>query len=262
VKRIYIVADMEGISGITNAAQLKPETPAWGEARAFLASDVNAALDGAFGAGAEEVVVCDFHWLGVANLPMEKMDARAIYEQPYKHLLMPGMADGFSGLFVIGAHAMAGTLGAFQDHTMAAETWFRYKLGGSDCGEIGICAAYAGHFEVPLLLVAGDAAACREAEEFVPGVETVAVKEAVCRELARTVHPGAAVKLIREAAGRALERAGEVEPSMVDLPNEVELEYARTEFADEAARRAGAERVGPRSIRREIGSTLDLVKGF
>ncbi len=262
MKRIYIIADMEGISGIITAAQLKPQTPPWGEARAFMASDVNAAIDGAFGAGAEEVMVCDFHCVGAVNLPMENMDPRAIYEQADRNRLLPGMTDDFTGLFMIGAHAMAGTSGAFQDHTMTAEAWFRYKLADQDCGEIGICAAYAGHYEVPLLLVAGDAAACREAEEFAPGVETVAVKQAVCRETARTVHPRAAASLIGGAAGRALGRADQAEPSLVDLPNEVELEYTRTEFADEAAGRAGSERIGPRTIRREIGSTLDVVKGF
>jgi D-amino peptidase len=261
VKRVYIAADLEGISGVRLAEQCEPATPAWEEARRWMAGDVNAAVSGAFGAGAEEVVVCDTH-LGHRSLPLDLLDSRAIVEEPFGHHLLPGIREDFEGLMVVGAHARAGTAGAFMDHTRRAREWFRYRLAGDDCGEIGLWAAYAGHFGVPLLLVTGDAAACREAEAFVPAVETVGLKEAVSSTRARTMHPAAAVKLISEAAERALRRAGEVGPATVDLPNEVEVEYVRSEFADEAARRAGAERVGPCTVRREIGSTLDLIKGF
>jgi D-amino peptidase len=261
VKRVYIAVDLEGITGVRLAEQCESGTPAWEEARRWMAGDVNAAVTGAFEAGAEEVLVCDAH-SGHRNLTLDLLDNRVLVEQPFDYHLLPGLRDDFDGLFVIGAHSRAGTAGAFMDHTWHSKEWFRYRLAGDDCGEIGLWAAYAGHFGVPLLLVTGDAAACREAEEFVPAVETVGVKEAVSSTRARTMHPTAAGKLIAEAAARALQRCGEVGPAGVDLPNEVEVEYVRSEFADEAAKRAGAERIAPCTVRREIGSTLDLIKGF
>jgi D-amino peptidase len=260
VKRIYIVVDMEGVSGIRLREQCAPGTVAWQEARPWIASDVNAAISAAFDCGVEEVLVCDSH-ANCNNLPLDLLDSRALVEQPYKHQLLPGLTEEFAGLFVIGAHARAGTADAFMDHTWNL-TWFRYKLAGDDCGEIGMWAAYAGHFSVPLLMVSGDAAVCREAEDFVPGVEAVGVKEAIARDCARTMSPQVASKWIAEAAERALGRIGEIEPAMVDLPNEVELEYTKTEYADEAGQRSGTERTGPRSVQRELGSTLDLIKGF
>jgi D-amino peptidase len=226
-----------------------------------MAGDLNAAIAGAFAGGAEEVVACDSHFR-CDNLPLDLVDSRAMVEQPFKHFLLPGISEEFSGLFAIGAHAMAGTAEAFMDHTWDSSSWFRYRLGGDDCGEVGLWAAYAGHFDVPVLLVTGDAAACREAENFVPGVETFAVKQAISRTRARTLHPAATASSISAAAERAVARAAEVKPSMVDLPTEAEVEYTKTEFADVAARREGAERTGPRSVRRELGSTLDLIKGF
>ena len=262
MKKIYIVADMEGASGVVQGDQCVPDSPGWREARNFMAGDVNAAIAGAFEGGAEEVLVGDFHWWGVANLPMERMNPQAIYEQHYDHQLMPGLTDDFTGLFMVGMHAMAGAAGAFMDHTSRQDNWFRYTLAGRECGEIGICDAYAGHFGVPLLLVTGDAAACREAEEFAPGAEVVAVKEAVSRRRARSLHPEKAAGRIHKAAARAVGRAEEVSPCLIDLPNEVELEYTRTDLADEAAQNFGAERTGPRTVRRELGSTLDIVKGF
>jgi D-amino peptidase len=261
VKRIYIVVDLEGVSGVRLAEQCSPGSRGWEEARRWMAGDVNAAVAGAFAGGAEEVVVCDSH-ADCDNLPVDLLDSRAIVEQPFGHLLLPGIDDEFTGIFAVGAHAMAGAAEAFMDHTWNSKAWFKYRLSGDDCGEIGLWAAYAGHFDVPLLLVTGDVAACREAENFVPGVETFAVKQAVSRNRARVLLPSATASHISAAAERAVGRATEVKPSMVDLPTEAEVEYTRTEFADEAARRSGAERADPRTVRRELGSTLDLIKGF
>ena len=261
MKRIYIVADLPGASGVRSADQCRWGGFLWRESRPFLAGDVNAAVEGAFAGGAKEVVVCDAH-AGGYNLPMEKMDARALYEPANREELLPGLADDFAGMLVVGAHAMAGVADAFMCHTVDHEAWFRYRLAGRECGEIGMWAAYAGHYGVPLLLVTGDAAACREAEEFVPGVEVAAVKEAIAWDRARTLHPAEGAARVRAAAGAAMKLIGKLQPALIDMPTEAELEYIRCEFADEAAQRFGAERVGPRSVRRRLESALDIRKGF
>ncbi|HOX07118.1 MAG TPA: M55 family metallopeptidase [Planctomycetota bacterium] len=261
MKKIYVVADMPGTSGICAAEQCRWGHFLWREARAHLASDVNAAIEGAFAGGADEVVVCDAHG-GACNLPMERMDPRAMYEPANREELLPGLSAEFAGLFVVGAHAMAGAVEAFMCHTVDAETWFRYRLAGRECGEIGMWAAWAGHHGVPLLLVTGDAAACREAEEFAPGVALAAVKEAVAWDRARTLHPVEGRARIAAACRRAMEQIGRIEPTLIDMPNEAELEYVRCEFADEAAGRQGAERTGPRTVRRALESIMDLRRGF
>ena len=262
MKKIYIVADMPGVSGISLAEQCRWGHFLWREARACLASDVNAAIEGAFSGGADEVVVCDAAGGPGGSLPMERMDPRALYETANREQLLPGMADDFAGMFIVGAHAMAGAADAFMSHTVDRETWFRYRLAGRECGEIGMWSAYAGHYGVPLLLVAGDAAACREAEDFVPGVAVAAVKQAVAWDRARTLHPTEGAARIRLACAEALGLVGKIEPNLIDMPNEAELEYVRCEFADAAAERQGAERTGPRSVRRPLESALDIRKGF
>ncbi len=261
MKKIYIVADMPGASGIVNADQCRWGGFLWREARAFLAADVNAAIEGAYAGGADEVVVCDAH-AGGCNLPLERMDPRAIYETANREELLPGLADDFAGLFIVGAHAMAGAQEAFLCHTVDNAVWFRYRLAGRECGEIGMWSAYAGHYGVPLLLATGDAAACAEAEELVPGVALAGVKEAVAWDRARTLHPAEARGRIGSACRRAMELVGKVEPALIDMPNEAELEYVRCEFADEVAGRQGAERTGPRTVRRRLESALDVRRGF
>ena len=49
--------------------------------------------------------------------------------------------------------------------------WFNYTLNGDEIGEIGFEAAYAGHFNVPVILMTGDDATAIEALETFGHVE-------------------------------------------------------------------------------------------
>src|SRR5947207_720499 len=100
--KIYIITDMEGVSGICNEEQVKKESPHYGPARRLLCADVNAAIAGAIAGGATEVVVNDGHGGGF-NFLMEEMDPRAVYERPNGGLdLMPALDDSFAGAFCVG----------------------------------------------------------------------------------------------------------------------------------------------------------------
>src|SRR5260370_42600857 len=79
--KIYIITDMEGVSGICNEQQVQRDSPAYAEGRQLLIGDVNAAGEGAFAGGATEGGVNDGHGGGF-NLLLEQMDPRARYERP------------------------------------------------------------------------------------------------------------------------------------------------------------------------------------
>ncbi len=44
---VFIVADIEGVSGVYDKRQCIPNTPEWREARDLITADVNAAIRGA-----------------------------------------------------------------------------------------------------------------------------------------------------------------------------------------------------------------------
>jgi D-amino peptidase len=78
-------------------------------------------------------------------------------------------------------------------------------------GETGINAALCGTWSCPVLLVTGDSAACREAEELLgAGLVTVPVKQGLGRFSARHIPPVKARMRIEEGARRALENLGGV----------------------------------------------------
>jgi D-amino peptidase len=250
--KIYIVTDMEGISGICNEEQVKRESPHYGPARRLLNADVNAAIDGAFAGGATEVVVNDGHGGGF-NLILEEMDPRATYERPNGGLdMLPALDDSFAGVFCVGYHAMAGTLNGFLDHTQSSASWYNYYVNGRKTGELGQIGIWAGSYGVPVMLVTGDQAACDEAREFFGGVECVAVKQGIGRQHARCVHPEIARDQIRSAAASVLVLGVSPPPYVVEAPLTIRLEYYKSDMADNVARRPGTRRVDARTVERVV----------
>jgi D-amino peptidase len=259
--KIYIMTDMEGISGIREPFQCNREHSAWQSARGFLVGDVNAAIAGAFDGGADEVLVSDGHGGGF-NFPLAQMDPRATYERPNgARDYLPGLDQTFSGVFQIGAHAMAGTLGGFLDHTQSSVHWFEYRINGRPCGEIGQVGAGAGTYGVPVLLVTGDTKACEEGREFFGEIQTVVVKEAISRNRARCLHPQRARELIRQAAKCAVGLVGYIEPWRLEPPIEVTLTYTRQDYADQVAGNPGVERLDARTVRKVVQRGIDVL-GF
>ena len=256
--KIYILCDMEGISGIRYPEQVQSANAAdYEEGRALMIADVNAAVEGCFRGGATEVLVCDTHG-GGGQLRLEQMDPRATYERPAQAKMMPSLDESFAGVMLLGHHAMAGTVGAFLDHTMSSAKWFEYRLNDQPLGEIGIEAAFAGHFNVPVILVSGDETACKEARATLGAVETAVVKWALGRNRARCLHPSAARQRITELAAKAVANAKGYKPFKPAVPATIQLTLYRTDYAEEYLNRPHVERVNARTIRVKIQSLADM----
>ncbi len=250
--KIYIMTDMEGISGICRQDQVMPDSSCYEPARHLLCADVNAAIAGAFEGGATEVLVSDGHGSGF-NFVLEEMDERATFERPNgPRDYMPGLDGSFAGVLCVGYHAMAGTINGFLDHTQSSTSWHNYFLNGRRTGELGQAGVWAGSYNVPLLLVTGDQAACDEAHDFFGDIETVAVKQGIGRSFARCIHPVKARQSIRAAAERAISLIGRAEPYCVEVPLTVRLEYSLSDMAAAVANRPGTRRVDARTVERIV----------
>jgi D-amino peptidase len=250
--KIYIMTDMEGISGICRADQVASGSSCYEAARHLLCADVNAAIAGAFEGGATEVLVSDGHGSGF-NFLLEEMDERAVYERPNGALnYLPGLDESFAGVFCVGYHAMAGTQNGFLDHTQSTTEWLNYFINNRRTGELGQVGTWAGSYGVPVLLVTGDQAACDEAREFFGEIKTVAVKQGIGRQYARCLHPAKAHVAIRQQAGKAMELVGQITPFRVELPLTIRLELQRSDLADNLAQRPGTRRMDARTVERTV----------
>ena len=256
--RIYIHTDLEGVSGIDSAEMIEREGPRFRECCELLMGDLNAAVAGALEGGADGVTVLDSHGGGGNFLP-ELLDPRAEAD-PKSNRKWWGVLDAtFQGTFFIGAHAMAGTLDAFLDHTQSSVAWHDYRVNGRRMGELAQWALVAGNWGVPMLMVSGDEAACAEARAFFDPVETAAVKRGRGRNRADLVPLAEARERIRAAARRAVGLVGRARPLVVKKPMEIVLEYNRSDYCDAAAGRPGVERLDARTIRKVTSDPLEIL---
>lgn len=262
--KIYIVTDMEGISGIRRGDKgfQVPDTPTYPTGQRLLTADVNAAVEGALEGGAKEIVVNDGHG-GGSHILVEQLHPEAKLESAVSGRnihYMPSLNKSFAAMFVIGAHAMAGTRKAFLDHTQSSKDWYNYYLNGKKYGEIGQYALAAGYYDVPVVLVSGDLAAIIEAKKMLGNkVELVAVKEALSRNVAKSIHPSKAHVLIKKAALKSMSKIGTVKPLKIKAPIEVKLEFQRTELADDYEGKANIKRIDARTISCKVNSQLDIL---
>ncbi len=74
--RVYISADMEGVTGVTHSQDVIPGRSQYERFRRLLTADVNAAIEGAAQAGATEFLVNEAHD-GMRNILLEDLDPRA-----------------------------------------------------------------------------------------------------------------------------------------------------------------------------------------
>ncbi len=256
--KIYIMSDMEGVSGIHCVEYVRSANRQYAEGRRMLTADINAAVEGALEGGATEVYVSDTHG-GNDHFIVEDLHPAAIVDHVPPGKWWGELDDTFDGVFMTCAHAMAGTQNAFLDHTQNSTTVYNFRLNGRRVGELGQFACMAGHFGVPVVLVTGDRAACEEAREFFPGVETAEVKWARSRNRAVCLSLEKAQGLIREAAARAVKLCDKVKPFVVKTPIEVTWEWYRADFADARAAGRGVERIDPRATRLIVDSPLDIL---
>lgn len=249
--RIYISVDMEGVAGVFSWRQDEGE---WRpQVRRLMTLEVNAAVEGAVQGGATRVLVNDAH-NEMSNLDPELLHPAAdlIQGTPKPLSMVQGVEEGFDGAFFIGYHGAAGTSPTVLDHTYSSRTAWEIRINGRPVGEAAINAAVCGCFGVPVVLVTGDEVACRQAQEWLPWARTVAVKRAVGRYAACSVHPERARQLIRDAARTAVqELAGPhtFRPLVFEPPVVVELTTTHTGQADAASLIPGVERTGPRTLR-------------
>ncbi len=225
-KKIYVVTDLEGITGVYKFTQTREtDTALARQAREFFMGDVAAVVRGLRAGGATEIVVLDGHG-NQAFLPeLMPPGAKYITGLPRPEIF-PGLDGTYAGIVFLGFHAMMGTTNGVLNHTQSSKTENRYWYNGVESGELAQCAAVAGHFGVPPILVTGDEATCLEAEKFF-GKEcvTVAVKKGLSRESALLFPAAETHRSLFNGAKRAMAVIKRCQPYRLAQPIKAKKEW-------------------------------------
>jgi D-amino peptidase len=258
--KLYITLDVEGVTTVTAKEQGSHGSPEWNYMRVLLTQEINAAIEGAQAAGAEEFLVNEGHGKQRNIIPHE-LRREALLLTGREKLLhyMHRIDDGYEGMFMVGFHA-----GPDKQHAVLPHTFYAFDLqvNGITLSEVGLGMALAGHFNIPTLMVTGDHETCLEAQGHIPNIETVAVKEGVNTVSAIHLHPEVAQERIKETAQRAIERRGEIEPFFIEPPYVMDIQLYQSLMADVQGLIPGCERTGARSVRYRADSFYEIFKLF
>ncbi len=224
--RIYIVTDLEGASGVYQFAQTRePGNPLGEKAKEYLMGDIAAVVRGLRAAGVTDIVVLDGHGSQAFVPHLMEPGAKYITGKPRPGPLT-GLDESFAGMVQLGAHAMMGTPDGVLCHTQSSRTENRYWYNGVESGELAQCAAIAGGYGVPTIMVTGDEATCREATKFFgPDCVTVAVKRGITRESAELYPFDETRQTLHEGARRAVAAIPKCRPYKLSLPIQAKKEY-------------------------------------
>lgn len=232
--KVYISVDMEGISGLVRWADVASTGIDYPRNRSLLTADTNAAIDGAFNAGADEVIVEENHGVeDLCNVVMDEIDPRCRVVRGAGRpgaTTMAALDADVAVVLLIGHHARAGSRPGIMAHTISYGEFRSVRLGGREVGEPDLFAIRAGELGVPVGLVTGDQVVAEQLTSICPWADAVIVKEALGNQAGNCIPPARARSLIAAGAASAVHKAtnGLLQPYIeVSAPYEFEVEMRK-----------------------------------
>ncbi|ANE45280.1 D-aminopeptidase [Paenibacillus swuensis] len=209
--KLYISIDMEGVTGLVDSTFVDSRQHNYERGRHIMTDEANHVIGSAFQEGCSEVIVNDSH-SKMNNLIIEKLhpETQLITGDVKPYSMVQGLDASFGGAAFLGYHTMAATKGVLS-HTMIFGVRNMY-INDVAVGELGFNAYVAGHYGVPVLLVAGDDETALEAEALIPGVTTAVVKKRISRTSALSLTPAKSGELLQAKTKEALASRERVKP--------------------------------------------------
>lgn len=204
--KLFIATDLEGATGVYKFRQTRETgTPEFAAAIRLLMGDVAAVAEGLREAGATAILALDGHGHGDNFVPDAMVPGVRYITGFPRNSPLCGLDASFDGIVLLGYHAMNGTADGVLHHTQSSMAEARYWYDGVERGELFQSAVLAGHYGVPVILVTGDEATCREAHAtFGEDLPAVAVKQGITREAAVLLAAEETRPLLRDGARRAV----------------------------------------------------------
>lgn len=186
---VYMCVDMEGMSGIVHVKDCNEGGMDYQYFRELATQEVNAAIRGAYKAGATKVVVRDAHET-MRNIIPSKLDNRAELirggDGANPEIMMQGIEEGFDLMVFIGHHSGAGTPRGVLAHTMVVDGIQEFTINGKQIPEMAYCALIASKYGVPVAYFTGDDVACQQAKDiFGEDLVTTETKKAMGWKVAK-----------------------------------------------------------------------------
>jgi D-amino peptidase len=246
--KVLISVDMEGVTGVTHPDDTLAHGADYAMYRRFMTRDADAAVKGAFDAGATEVIVNDSH-MTMRNLLLEDLDPRARVIKGFNKPLcmVQGIDDTVDALVCIGYHSCSGAEGGVLNHTLLGKEVQNLLFDGEPIGETRLNALIAGQFGVPIAFVSGDDTVCHEARGVLgDDLPAYAVKDGIDMLTASCLHPEVTYEGIRTGVSDALRDLADRGPHTVTGEHRFTFEWNSTSIAETCAYIPTVRKTAPR----------------
>jgi D-amino peptidase len=256
--KVFISVDMEGLAGVVGSGEVNFGSQDYPHFRGIMAGETNAAIEGAFAAGATEVVVRDSHGAKQNLLPGD-LDPRARLlrgQSTGPKNMMEGVDKTFGAVVFIGYHAKAGTPNAILEHTSNGNV-IDFSVNGVSLPEGGYNAIVAGLSGVPVVFASGDKALVDQLRALLGPIEAVAVKEEI-NDAVISLSPKHAQGRIRSGVEMAVRNRAKYKPFTIAGPYTMMLKVQ----VDKRPLYKGVERVTPGELRFSSPDFLEILNAF
>lgn len=259
--KIYISADMEGLTGVNHWDEVTKDKSDYPEFQARMTAEVAAACRGAFKGGAKEIVIKDAHDTGRNILANELPEHTKLIRGWSGHPLgmVQEIDESFDAVMMIGYHSRAYDNGNPLAHTWSSSTIAAVSINGKFVSEYVMHMYAAEYVSVPTVLVSGDRGLADEIRDWNPHVKTIAVKEGIGNSTVN-MHPEAALRLIESEAAKILSQP--FEQCHIPLPGSfrIELHFKTHIKAYRASHYPNAFQIDAHTIGFESGDYYEIMR--
>lgn len=228
--KVFISADMEGICSTSFWNDCVPGERDYKMHADAMTKEVIAACEGAFLAGATEIVVRDAHHdannININELPSGVKLIRGWSGHPF--LMVEGINETYDAAMYIGYHSAASNPGNPLSHTENRKIAY-VKINGKLASEFMIFSYAAASIGVPSVFLSGDKELCDDSKELHPKLITYPTKEG-WGSATFNYNVKDTIESIKRGVAEALRQ--DLSNSLLSLPNHFELEVCYKEHTD------------------------------
>ncbi|MFZ1039357.1 MAG: M55 family metallopeptidase [Candidatus Bathyarchaeia archaeon] len=263
--KAFVSVDMEGMPYVVIPGHLNLKGALYEEARKTATKITLVTAEELHKNGFDEVVVADSHGpmvnLHVDELP-EYVEIIRGYPRPLS--MVAGVEDCDAALF-LGYHAKFGTAKSTFDHTYSGASIHKLEVNGTEVSEFLLNAYAAGEYNVPVILVAGEAQLLKDdVKRYAPWAKTVALKHSLSRVSARSPSMIKIEKELRQAVKSAavIFKQKKAKPLTTPKPVKMGVTFNASHFADVAELLPSAKRTGGLKVEYTAKNMTEAYKTF
>ncbi|MCM8759872.1 MAG: M55 family metallopeptidase [Candidatus Omnitrophica bacterium] len=242
--KIYIIPDLEGISGVTQFRQNLKTMGIYETMCRRMVKEINAVVKGIKEADeTSQIYVMETHEIDDELLSYEVFGL-------IKGAKVPLFDESFHALFFVGQHAKSQEEKGVLSHTGNARI-MDVRVNDVSYGELGLCSILAGIYDISTVFVSGDSACVEEAKKLFNNIITVETKIGLGMHSAVCYHISKVLKQLQERSKEAVmefkNNPHNFSPLKIPPPYKFEVEWQYVEMADRASLIPGVKKLSGRT---------------